>query len=117
MAKPPRMTTKMPKPAPEKAVLRRAPLKPVKAILTRPPLKATPASAIDRANRSQAMEAREMRMMGAGAKKATSAAEAAIDRANRAQAMEAKEARMMRKKAPQVISTTVRERTTPPKKK
>jgi hypothetical protein len=52
--------------------------------------------------------------------KAPTAAEAAIDRANRAQAMEAKENRLMRagtKKAPQVISTTVRERTTPPKKK
>jgi hypothetical protein len=83
MAKPPRMTTKMPKPAPQKAVLRRAPVKPVKAPLTRPPLKATPASAV-------------------------------IDRA---QAMEAKEARMTRKKAPQVISTTVRERPSPTRKK
>jgi hypothetical protein len=93
MAKPPRMTTKMPKPAPQKAVLRRAPLKPVKPVkapLTRPPLKATAAEAavIDRANRSQALEDKENRMMRVGTRK-----------------------------APQVISTTVRERTTPPKKK
>jgi hypothetical protein len=96
MAKPPRMTTKMPKPAPQKAVLRRAPLKPVKPVmpvkapLTRPPLKATAAEAavIDRANRSQALEDKENRLMRVGTRK-----------------------------APQVISTTVRERTTPPKKK
>ena len=49
---------------------------------------------IDRANRSQAMEAREMRMTAprAAAKKptATAAEAAAIDRANRAQAREAR---------------------------
>jgi hypothetical protein len=52
--------------------------------------------------------------------KATAAEAAVIDRANRSQALEDKENRMMRvgtRKAPQVISTTVRERTTPPKKK
>ena len=79
--------------------------------LVKPAAKAA-ASAIDRANRAQAMEAREARMMGVGAKspaakmKATAAEAAAIDRANRAQAREA-----------QIIRTTVRERTTPPKKK
>jgi hypothetical protein len=52
--------------------------------------------------------------------KATAAEEAAIDRGNRSQAMEAKENRLLgagKRKAPQVISTTVRERTTPMKKK
>jgi hypothetical protein len=59
------------------------------------------------------MEAREARAMGVSAKpkpaakmKATAAEAAAIDRANRAQAREAS-----------FIRTTVRERTTPPKKK
>ena len=51
-------------------------------------------AAIDRANRSQAMEAREMRMTAprAAVKKptATAAEAAAIDRANRAQAREAR---------------------------
>ena len=51
--------------------------------------------------------------------KATPAEEAAIDRGNRAQAMEAKENRLMGagKRKPSVIRTTVRERTTPMKKK
>lgn len=52
--------------------------------------------------------------------KATAAEAAAIARGNRAQAMEAKENRLMgagKRKAPQVISTTVRERATPMKKK
>ena len=52
--------------------------------------------------------------------KATPAEEAAIARGNRAQALDAQEAAKMRagtRKAPQVISTTVRERTTPMKKK
>lgn len=52
--------------------------------------------------------------------KATPAAETAIARGNRSQAMEAKENRMMnvgKRKAPQTISITVRERTTPMKKK
>jgi hypothetical protein len=50
---------------------------------------------------------------------ATAAESAAIGRANRSQAMEAREMRTMGagRKAPQVISTTVRERTTPMKKK
>jgi hypothetical protein len=76
MAKPPRMTTKMPKPAP-KGAAKPAP-KPMPLVKPRakPPLKATAAEA------------------------------AAIDRGNRAQAREA-----------QIIRTTVRERTTPPKKK
>ena len=52
--------------------------------------------------------------------KATPAEEAAIARGNRAQALDAQEAAKMRagtRKAPQTISTTVRERTTPMKKK
>lgn len=52
--------------------------------------------------------------------KATPAEEAAITRGNRSQAMEAKENRMMgagKRKAPQTISITVRERTTPMRKK
>ena len=55
-----------------------------------------------------------------GPLKATAAEAAVIARANRSQALEDKENRLMRvgtRKAPQVISTTVRERTTPPKKK
>jgi hypothetical protein len=73
--------------------------------------KAADMSAIDRANRSQAMEAREARAMGVGGRssaklKATPAEAAAIDRANRAQAREA-----------QVIRTTVRERPSPTRKK
>jgi hypothetical protein len=90
MAKPPRMMPKMPKPAP-KGAAKPAP-KPMPLVKPRakPPLKATAAEAavIDRANRSQALEDKENRLMRVGTRK-----------------------------APQVISTTVRERTTPPKKK
>jgi hypothetical protein len=46
---------------------------------------------IARANRSQAAEAREARMMGAGTRRGTAAEAAAIARANRAQAREARE--------------------------
>jgi len=49
--------------------------------------------------------------------KATAAEAAAIDRGNRAQARDAAAMRASAKKAPQVISTTVRERTTPAKKR
>jgi hypothetical protein len=84
----------------------------LKAAATPKPVAAkAAAAAVDRANRAQAMEAREARAMGVGGKgagrlKATAAEAAAIDRANRAQAREAS-----------FIRTTVRERTTPPKKK
>jgi hypothetical protein len=52
--------------------------------------------------------------------KATAAEEAAVARGNRSQALEDKENRLMgagKRKAPQIISTTVRERATPTKKK